>query len=91
LTIEDGVARTKNRRVKVKMIAEKHLISGESAAAVADHYAITLSDVYAALAYYYDHQAEFELEAARNQEVLKTYGISADEQLAELRRKHGNP
>ncbi len=90
LIVEEGVVRTKNRRVKVKMIAEKHLIGGESAADVAEHYGITLGDVYAALAYYYDHQAEFALEVARNQADLQAHGVNADEQLAELRRRQQN-
>jgi uncharacterized protein (DUF433 family) len=57
---EDGIARTINRRVKVKMIAQKHLMAGESVAEIAEHYAITPADVHAALAYYYDNRDDFE-------------------------------
>jgi uncharacterized protein (DUF433 family) len=55
----EGIPRTINRRVKVKMIAQKYLIAGESAEAIAEHYGITLADVYAALVYYHDNRAYF--------------------------------
>src|SRR5215207_1618156 len=60
---EDGIPRTINRRVKVKMIAQKVIVGGESVEAVAEHYGITLADAYAALAFYYDNRAYFEQKA----------------------------
>lgn len=57
---DEGTPRTLNRRVKVQMIAQMHLVAGETVEAVAEHYGITLADVYAALAYYYDNRADFE-------------------------------
>jgi len=56
---EKGIPRTINRRVKVKMIAENYQ-AGTSAEVIAEHYGIMLADVYAALAYYHDNQADFE-------------------------------
>jgi hypothetical protein len=44
---ENGVARTINRRVKVKMIVQKHLLGGEPLLAIAEHYGIDLADVHA--------------------------------------------
>jgi uncharacterized protein (DUF433 family) len=46
--------------VKVSMIAQRHLKAGETVEAIAAQYGITLADVYAALAYYYDNRAFFE-------------------------------
>ncbi|MCC6616789.1 MAG: DUF433 domain-containing protein [Anaerolineae bacterium] len=46
------------------MIAQKHLIAGESVDHIAEHYGITLADVYAALAYYHDNLAYFEQQEA---------------------------
>ena len=57
---KDGTPRTINGRVKVSMISQKHLNAAESVEAIAEHYQISPSDVYAALAYYYDNQAYFE-------------------------------
>ena len=57
---ENGIPRTVNRHVKVRMIAQKHLGAGESVADIAEHYEITVADVYAALAYYHDNRASFE-------------------------------
>lgn len=60
---DEGVPRTINRRVKVKMIAQKHLMAGENTETIAEHYGITLADVYAALAYYHDNRAYFDQQA----------------------------
>jgi uncharacterized protein (DUF433 family) len=57
---DDGVPRTINQRVKVKMIAERHIFGAESVASIAEHYGITLADIYAALAYYHDNREYFE-------------------------------
>lgn len=56
----DGIPRTVNCHVKVHMIAQKHLIAGERVEDIANHYGISLADVYGALAYYYDNRAYFE-------------------------------
>lgn len=56
---EKGIPRTINRRVKVKMIAENYQ-AGTSPEVIAEHYGIRLADVYAALTYYHDNQADFE-------------------------------
>ncbi len=56
---EDGIPRTINRFVKVNMIALKHQ-NGDTPAELAEHYGITLADVYAALAYYHDNRPYFE-------------------------------
>jgi len=78
---KDGIPRTITGHVKVKMIAQKHLIAKETVEDIATHYEISLSDVYAALSYYYDHQDYFEQkerevqplieEAKRNSQALK--------------------
>ncbi|MFN8527843.1 MAG: DUF433 domain-containing protein [Anaerolineae bacterium] len=73
---EDGIARTINRRVKVKMIAQKHLMGGEPLTVVAKQYGIELADVYAALAYYYDNQAELDAEFTRDEANVKAVGVS---------------
>ncbi|MDY7075406.1 MAG: DUF433 domain-containing protein [Chloroflexota bacterium] len=46
--------------VSVKDIAVWHIFTGHSVEETATHYDLTLSDVYAALAYYYDHKHEID-------------------------------
>lgn len=76
---EDGIPRTINRRVKVKMIARKHLEGGMSVADIAEHYDIELSDVYASIAYYYDNKAVMDAERDTNEALLQEVGISHDD------------
>jgi uncharacterized protein (DUF433 family) len=74
LVDSDGVARTINQGVKVKMIAQKIYVAGEKVEAVADHYGLDVADVYAALTYYHDNRAAYEAEA-RELEPLIAAGI----------------
>lgn len=47
-------------RITVGDIALMHLKLGQSIAEIAAEYELSLASVYAALAYYYDHQAEID-------------------------------
>lgn len=75
----DGIPRTTNRHVKVKMIAQKHVFAGETPEEIAAQYGIDLSDVYAALAYYYDNQAAMDAIFERSEDLLKEVGVSGEE------------
>jgi uncharacterized protein (DUF433 family) len=75
---EDGIARTINRRVKVKMIVQKHIFADEALEDIADHYGIQLSDVYAALTYYYDNREQMDADFERSEALLKEVGISGE-------------
>jgi uncharacterized protein (DUF433 family) len=85
--IVDGVARTINQNVKVKMIASAYLDAGQSFPAIAEHYSISLADVHAALAYYYDNLAAFEANERRNQALLEQYAVSSEEVLTKMRTR----
>lgn len=76
LVDEHGTPRTIHKNVKVKMIGERHVEAGATAAEIAEHYGITLADVHAALAYYFDNQAAFEQQAQKNQALLHERGQS---------------
>jgi uncharacterized protein (DUF433 family) len=59
----DGHARIRGTGFKVRMLAEEHLITGADAMDLQrGHPQLTLSQVYSALAYYYDHKDEFDRE-----------------------------
>ena len=58
--IADGKPRIRGRRITVQDIAIWHERLGKSADEIAAEYDITLADVYAALAYYFDHREEID-------------------------------
>jgi uncharacterized protein (DUF433 family) len=58
--ISGGKPRIAGHRITVKNIVIWHELLGRSADEIAAEYDLTLADVYAALAYYYDHRAEID-------------------------------
>ena len=55
---DDGVARIKGSRIKVQFIAVERTRMGLTPEEIHEnHPHLTLAQIYAALAYYYDHQA----------------------------------
>ena len=85
ILIDDtGVPRTINRRVKVKMIVQKHIFAGEALEDIADHYSVQLSDVHAALTYYYDNQEQMDAEFERSEALLKEVGVAGEELKAKI-------
>ena len=55
-----GKPRIRDRRITVQDIAIRHERLGKSADEIAVEYSLTLADVYAALAYYFDHRQEID-------------------------------
>jgi uncharacterized protein (DUF433 family) len=91
IVVDGDVPRTRNRNVKVYMIAQKQLEAGESVETIAEHYGITVADVYAALTYYYDHKPYFD-ERDREIERLKQQTMPHSDELRACieARKHGS-
>lgn len=58
--IAGGQPRIRGRRITVQDIAIWHERLGNSADEIAAEYDLTLADVYAALAYYFDHREEID-------------------------------
>jgi|GEM_PF-2274742 len=87
---ENGTPRTINRRVKVKMIVQKHVDGGLSIPDIAEHYGIDLSDVYAALAYYHDNKARMDAERAETEALLHDVGISHEDLKAKILQRMAN-
>ena len=67
---DDGIPRTINRHVKVKMIAQKDRV-GDTVNEITEHYSITVADVYAALAYYHDNLDYFDAQARELEPVIE--------------------
>lgn len=58
--VAGGKPRIAGRRITVQNIVIWHERMGKSADEIAAEYDLTLSDIYAALAYYYDHRSEID-------------------------------
>ncbi len=58
--IAGGKPRIAGHRITVQAVAIWHERLGRSADEIAAEYDLTLADVYAALAYYFDHRAEID-------------------------------
>ncbi len=58
--VAGGKPRISGRRITVQNIAIWHERMGNSADEIATEYDLKLADVYAALAYYFDHRAEMD-------------------------------
>jgi len=80
---DDGIPRTINRRVKVKMIVQRHIFADEPLQDIADFYGINLADTYAAMAYYYDNKSAIDAQFEESKRLMKKHGVSG----AELRAK----
>lgn len=74
VTVTPGVAGGKPRiaghRITVQDIAVWHERLGRSADEIATEYALSLADVYAALAYYYDHREEMDQAIRADEEFI---------------------
>ncbi len=60
LGISSGKPRVAGHRITVENIVVWHERIGKSADEIATEYDLTLADVYAALAYYFDHRTEID-------------------------------
>ena len=67
--IAGGKPRIAGHRITVQNIAIWHERMGKSADEICTEHGLTLAEVYAALAYYYDHQAEMD----RSMEEQETF------------------
>jgi len=59
-SVAGGKPRIAGHRITVQNVAIWHERLGKSADEIATEYDLTLADVYAALAYYFDHRAEID-------------------------------
>src|SRR6266702_4757031 len=77
---ERGVAWITGTKVKVIEVATDKLAHGSSSEEMHFQYPhLSLAQIYAALAYYYEHQAEFEAEILRQAERAKAWAEAAQD------------
>jgi uncharacterized protein (DUF433 family) len=98
IEITPGVAGGKphvaGHRITVQNIAVWHEHLGRSADEIAAEYGLTLAEVYAALAYYFDHREEIERSIKEGEafaeELRQRTPSKLKEKLQELRRDGGH-
>jgi uncharacterized protein (DUF433 family) len=79
---KDGHARIAGTGFKVRMLAEEHLITGADAMELQrGHPHLSLNQVYAALAYYYDHKEAFDREIEELREFAERMRAEQGESL----------
>ena len=90
--ISGGKPRIAGHRITVENIVIWHERIGKSADEIATEYDITLADVYAALAYYFDHRAEIDQGIEESRIFVKTLRQQASSKLPEklqAQKQHG--
>jgi uncharacterized protein (DUF433 family) len=82
--VRGGRPRIAGTRLAVADIVLLHLRMGKSLEEIAGKYQVTLGDVHAAMAYYYDHRAEIDSDMTTDE----AYGVEfAQNHLSRLRAK----
>ena len=87
-----GKPRIDGRRITVANVAIRHERLGMSADDIATEYDLTLADVHAALAYYFDHRAEIDEWIAESRALIAVLRKEHVSRLAEKLReqtRHG--
>jgi uncharacterized protein (DUF433 family) len=84
---DDGIPRTIHRRVKVKMIVQRHIFANEPLTSIAEHYGLDMADVHAAMAYYYDNKEAMDADFERMEALTKQFGVSGAELEAKIRQR----
>jgi uncharacterized protein (DUF433 family) len=69
--VRGGKPRLAGRRITVQDIAVWHERMGHSADQIATDYDLSLAEIYAALAYYFDHRAEIEQSMRDDQAIVE--------------------
>ena len=76
-----GKPRVAGHRISVQNIAIWHELMGKSADEIATEYGLTLADVYAALAYYFDHRTEIDLGIEESESFIQALRQSEQSKL----------
>jgi len=77
-----GKARVAGRRISVEDIAIWHMRLGKTVDEICAEFDLSLAEVHAALAYYYDHQAEIERDISEGDAFARALRDSSPSKLA---------
>lgn len=81
--VAGGKPRIAGHRITVQQIAVWHEQMGYSVDEIATQYGLTLSEIYAALAYYYDHKAEVDRTITESETFAETLSKKTPSLLAQ--------
>ena len=81
--IVNGKPHIAGHRITVQNIVMWHEWAGRSADEIADEYGLTLADIYAALAYYYDNQNEIDKSIQDSQAFIEEIRRNIPSKLAQ--------
>ena len=70
---EKGNAKIAGTRIRVRDVVEKYVVTNESPEVIAKEFRISVSDVHAALSYYYEHAKEIKEEIRRDKEFIEKF------------------
>ncbi len=89
IVIRDGQARIEGKEhLKAEMVARMYVNGDASVEDVMAYYGLTAAEVHAALAYYYDNQAELDAAAERVLTEIRENAMTLDKFKAKLAAKH---
>jgi uncharacterized protein (DUF433 family) len=74
-------------RVTVEDIVALYVLNASPIEWIADEYDLTFAQIYAALSYYYDHQAAIDESIQEGEALARQIGIPAEEHLAQMRAR----
>ena len=91
--VASGRPRIAGRRIKVPHMVIWHLVLGMSADEIANEYDLTLADIHAALAYYYDHREEIDAQIKEDEAFVEALRRQTPSLLAQKRAElqHDQP
>jgi uncharacterized protein (DUF433 family) len=86
--VAGGKPRIAGRRITVQNIAIWHERLGQGADLIATEHDLTLADIYAALAYYFDHRAEIDRAIEEDDALVEALRRSTPSKLQQRVREH---
>jgi len=85
--IAGGKPHISGHRITVQDVVIWHELMGKSADEIANEYDLTLADIYAALAYYFDHRDEVDRIIKENEAFIKELQLRTPSKLREKLEK----
>ena len=85
-----GKPRIAGRRITVQNIVVWHELMGRGIDEIATEYNLSLSDIYIALAYYYEHKNEIDKAIKENDLFIKSFRHSKSSKIASQRNDKSN-
>jgi uncharacterized protein (DUF433 family) len=72
-SLMSGSPRIDGTRIRVRDIAEKHIVLGYSPEEIAEAFDVSLADVYESLSYYYEHAKDVQEEIRKDREFVEKF------------------